>query len=147
MVSIKKININNIRDCLKLQLGEGQEKFVSKPERSLAYAYAYYNQCTPFGIYDGEKMVGYVLVIYDDETTEYNVWHLMIDKNEQGKGYGKAAVGKIIEYIKTKPFGEGSVILLTCEPENERALKLYLGYGFKPNGKKDGEEIELELHF
>lgn len=44
----------------------------------------YYNQCTPFGIYDGDKMVGYVMVIYDYDIPEYDVWHMMIDTSCAG---------------------------------------------------------------
>lgn len=54
--------------------------------------YVYYNQCTPFGIYAGDKMVGYVMVIYDYDEETYNIWHMMIDSAFQGKGYGRAAL-------------------------------------------------------
>ena len=64
-IILKKIDENNFVDAFHLKLGEGQEKYVSNPIRSLAQAYVYYHQCTPFGIYADETMVGYVMVIYD----------------------------------------------------------------------------------
>ena len=57
-VTLQKITQENYLDCFKLELAPGQDKFVSHPIRSLAQAYVYYHQCTPFGIYAGEKMVG-----------------------------------------------------------------------------------------
>lgn len=54
------------------------------------------------------------MVIYDYDTFEYNIWHMMIDKPAQGQGYGKEALDKIINYIKTKPFGNSDRITLTC---------------------------------
>ncbi len=45
-------------------------------------AYVYRNQCQPFGIYADGRMVGHVMVIYDYDVPEYDVWHMMIDKAE-----------------------------------------------------------------
>ena len=83
-ITLKPIDQNNFITCFNLELGEGQDKFVSHPIRSLAQAYVYRDQCTPFGNYDGDTMVGYVMVIYDDDECTYNIWHLMIDRRYQG---------------------------------------------------------------
>ena len=115
-IELKKIDESNFIVCFNLKLKPGQEAFVSDPVRSLAQAYVYYHQCTPFGIYAGDKMVGYVMVIYDYDEETYNIWHMMIDKDEQGKGYGKAAILKALDYIKEKPFGKSGRVLLTCNP-------------------------------
>ena len=64
-VTLRKIDESNFLDAFHLTLAPGQEAFVSHPIRSLAQAYVYYRQCTPFGIYHGDTMVGYVMVIYD----------------------------------------------------------------------------------
>ena len=125
-LTLKKIDQTNFIDAFHLELQDGQEKFVSHPIRSLAQAYVYYSQCTPFGIYFENKMVGYVMVIYDYDLSEYNIWHMMIDKHEQGKGYGKAALKECFAYIAQKPFGNSSRVVLTCSEENLPALSLYL---------------------
>ena len=144
-ITLKKIDESNFIDCFHLQLGEGQERFVSHPIRSLAQAYVYYSQCTPFGIYHEEQMVGYVMVIYDYDEEVYNLWHLMIDVARQNRGYGKAAVQCCLDYIRTKPFGGSNEIKLTCHKENEAALHLYRSFGFCPTGERDEEEIEMSL--
>ena len=89
-VSLRQIDEGNFLDCFALKLAEGQERFVSSPVRSLAQAYVYRRCCTPFGVYAGETMVGYVMVIYDSDENTYNLWHLMIDRRFQGRGYGRA---------------------------------------------------------
>lgn len=142
-LTLKKIDQTNFIDAFHLELQDGQERFVSHPIRSLAQAYVYYSQCTPFGIYFENKMVGYVMVIYDYDLSEYNIWHMMIDKHEQGKGYGKAALKKCFSYISQKPFGNSSRVVLTCNEENLPALSLYKGLGFLPTGNRDEDEIEL----
>ena len=144
-IELHRIDESNFAECFNLRLGEGQDKFVSHPIRSLAQAYVYYNQCTPFGILSDGKMVGYVMVIYDWDTEEYNIWHLMIDASEQGKGYGKAAMLECLNYIRTKPFGSSDSVSLTCHEDNAAALHLYAELGFLPTGERDGEEIELRV--
>ena len=90
-------------------------------------------------------MVGYVMVIYDYDVPEYDVWHMMIDKAEQGRGYGSEAVNRVIDYIRTKPFGTSNRIALTCNKNNSVARKLYESKGFAVTGIEDEEEIELVL--
>lgn len=145
-ITLTKIDESNFIECFNLKLGSGQDKFVSHPIRSLAQAYVYYSQCTPFGICDNGRMVGYVMVIYDYDEQTYNIWHMMIDASEQGKGYGRAALAAVLDYIRTCPFGDSDHVLLTCNRSNAAALHLYRSLGFTETGRDDEDEIELELH-
>ena len=144
-ITLRKIDESNFIDAFRLELAQGQEAFVSHPIRSLAQAYVYYHQCTPFGIYVGDVMVGYVMVIYDLDTGEYNLWHLMIDKRHQRKGYGKQAVKACLNYIQQQPLGPGTTVLLTCHEKNPSAISLYKSLGFQETGNRDEEEIEMKL--
>ena len=125
MISLRKITEDNFIDAFRLKLGVGQDKFVSHPIRSLAQAYVYRDQCQPFGIYQGDEMVGYVVVIYDYDVPEYDIWHMMIDEQHQGKGYGKVALEQVLSYIGTKPFGDSNRVTLTCNKDNAKALAVY----------------------
>ena len=145
MVELKAITEDNFIEAFNLKLASGQDRFVSHPIRSLAQAYVYRNQCQPFGIYAEGKMVGYVMVIYDYDVPEYDIWHMMIDVSKQGKGYGKAALEQVINYIKTKPFGGSDKVALTCNKENPVALELYRRMGFEETGAEDEDEIELSV--
>lgn len=145
MIELKKITEDNFLDAFNLKLAPGQENFVSHPVRSLAQAYVYRNQCQPFGIYSDGKMVGYVMVIYDYDIPEYDIWHMMIDESEQGRGYGSEALDQVIEYIRTKPFGESNRIALTCNKNNSIAKRMYESKGFSAKGVEDEDEIELVL--
>lgn len=145
-VHLERIDEQNYLDCFALQLAPGQERFASHPVRSLAQAYVYYHQCTPFGVYDGSEMVGYVLVIYDDDEKSYNLWHLMIDQSKQGMGYGEKAVELCLRYIRTQPFGASDLVLLTCHEDNACAMHIYQELGFAPTGNVFDDEAELALH-
>ncbi|MBQ9464534.1 MAG: GNAT family N-acetyltransferase [Lachnospiraceae bacterium] len=145
MTELKPITEENFIDAFNLKLAPGQEEFVSHPVRSLAQAYVYREQCQPFGIYADEKMVGYVMVIYDYDIPEYDIWHMMIDESMQGRGFGGEALDRVIGYIRTKPFGSSDRVALTCHKDNAAARKLYESRGFAANGVEYDEEIEMVL--
>ncbi len=145
MTELRAITEENFIEAFNLHLAPGQERFVSHPIRSLAQAYVYRNQCQPFGIYADGKMVGYVMVIYDWDVPEYDVWHMMIDESAQGRGYGGEALDRVIAYIRTKPFGDSDRVALTCNRDNPVARGLYESRGFAATGVEDGDEIEMAL--
>lgn len=90
-------------------------------------------------------MVGYLMVIYDYDEETYNIWHMMIDSDYQGNGYGKGALQEVLRYIASKPIGSSATVLITCNPENEIAYKLYRQIGFIETGRSDGDELELRI--
>lgn len=85
------------------------------------------------------------MVIYDYDIPEYDIWHMMIDASEQGRGYGSAALDCVIAYIRTKPFGDSDRVALTCSKNNSAARKLYESKGFSATGVEDEDEIELAM--
>ena len=145
--SLPPITADNFTDAFRLKVRADQEKFVSNPIRSLAQAYVYRTQCQPFGIYADARMVGYVMVIYDYDVPEYDIWHMMIDAAEQGKGYGTAAMKAVLDYIATKPFGDSGRVVLTCHQANIPAMRLYESLGFQHTGNvdEDGEEEMVKV--
>ena len=144
-IKLTRIDENNFLQAFNLRLDKEQETFVSNPIRSLAQAYVYYNQCIPFGIFDDDTMVGYVMVIYDYDLEEYNLWHMMIDVSYQHQGFGQLALKKCLDYITSKPFGPSNKVTLTCNKNNSIALHLYHKFGFKETGNNDEDEMELSL--
>ena len=145
MAELRPITEENFLEAFRLKLAPGQEAYVSHPIRSLAQAYVYRDQCQPFGIYAEERMVGYVMVIYDYDVPEYDIWHMMIDASMQGRGYGGEALDRVLDYIRTKPFGPSDRVALTCSKGNPIAKKLYERKGFAATGNEDEDEIELAL--
>ena len=109
----------------------------------------------PFGIYLGEKPVGFVMIGYngyEDGDPEfmkntYYIWRFMIDRRYQGKGYGRQAFQLALDFIRTFPKGPSELCWLSYEPENEVAKKLYASFGFEevPEYYKEGEEMPAIL--
>ena len=79
---------------------------------------------------------------YEDPESRYWLWRFMIDRNYQGKGYGKAALTEIIKYFREN---SANSITLSTEPENKTGLHIYHQFGFKETGAMNDDEIELRL--
>lgn len=154
MLHLEKVNGKNVWELLKLKVAEHQKEFVAENTLSIIEAYTAVTangQAFPFGIYDGETPVGFLMIGYDkDDYWEdapaiacgnYNLWRLMIDERYQGKGYGREAVKLGLDFIRTKPCGEAEFCWLSYEPENAAARKLYRSFGFTETGEMDGEEL------
>lgn len=145
-IKLTRIDENNFTQAFNLKLDMAQEQFVSHPIKSLAQAYVYYGQCTPLGIFHNDTMVGYVMIIYDYDLAEYNIWHMMIDIAYQNQGFGELALKKCLDFIASKPFGQSNKVVLTCNKDNVIAQHLYYKLGFKETGnEEDDDEIELAL--
>lgn len=147
-VRLVEVDTKNLNDLIRLQPFESQYNFVADNCYSLAEAYANLSAgryAQPFGIYHDGEMVGYVMVIYDYDIPEYDVWHMMIDESKQGRGFGSDALDCVIDYIRTKPFGSSDRVTLTCNKNNAAAMKLYKSRGFAETGAEDDDEIELSM--
>ena len=86
------------------------------------------------------------VALYVEEKNRSWCSSMMIDESFQGKGYGRAALNQIIEYIKEKPFGDSGRIALTCNKNNYVAKALYENIGFSSTGVEDEDEIELVMN-
>ena len=106
----------------------------------------------PFGIYDDDTPVGFLMLAYDygevcdDENApeiskdNYFFWRLMIDEEFQGKGYGREAVRLALDYIRTFPHGRAEYCWICYDRENTVARKIYRSFGFEEIGEdKDGD--------
>lgn len=154
MIELRKVTFNNFEECIKLEPNEEQKSFVASNISSLAEAYVALtnNECIPmpYAIYDNDVLVGFIMLSYnkadeDYDETSYWVWRLMIDKGYQGKGYGREAMVKALELIRTFPHGKASVVFLSYEPENVVAKTLYASLGFVETGKIEYGELVAKL--
>ena len=156
-LKLERINSDNVFDIADLTIAEDQVDFVAPNQESIALAYGYLMEgkyVEAFGIYDGEMPVGFVMIGHDTFDFEgcpkiykhtYHLWRFMIDKNLQGRGYGKDALKLILDYMLTFPDGEEAFLSTSCDEDNPVARKLYVSFGFEPNGEFSGPEEVLVL--
>jgi diamine N-acetyltransferase len=142
---LKQITEDNFSECLNLKVEESQEDFVASNIYSLAQAWLYPNNARPFAIYNDEEMVGFLMLDIDcdcDGTRKTSgLWRLMMDKNHQNKGYGKAALEEAIKHIISEYNPE--TFRTSVVPGNDAAEKLYRNLGFEPNGEYDDDEMVM----
>lgn len=86
-----------------------------------------------FGVFDGEKMVGFGILKFFSKKTRKHVCQLgiVINDSYQGMGYGKDLGDKMINWAKENNFKK---IWLTVYNDNIRAIKLYKKLGFQREG-------------
>jgi len=146
-VTLQPITSANWRECIRLTVRDDQKNFVATNLYSLAEA-AYEStpdRLTPLAVYDGATMIGFVMYGYPalDGGRCWFIYRLMVDQNQQGKGYGRAAMVELIKRIAAEP--DCKAVYISYEPENEVADKLYQSLGFVSENRMLGHETLARL--
>jgi GNAT superfamily N-acetyltransferase len=152
-ITLREITEDDVRDVLALRLAPGQERFVSSVADSLAEAEAQPEGNPWFrAVYADGRPVGFVMLSWDVEPRPPHIngpwflWKLLIDHRHQGRGYGRAVVGQVVDLVR----GEGGTELLTSHVPGEGGpAGFYARLGFVPTGEldPDGEILlRLDLH-
>jgi N-acetyltransferase len=152
-LSFRVVNAENLLPVLRLNAGAVGERMVASNGVSLAQA-AYSKNAVPRAVYAGEVAVGF-LMLYDptldpalaakDEakTDAVDVWRLMIDFKQQGRGYGEKTMHEAWRYALTRP-GIARV-RLSYVPEEGNPSPFYKQLGYIGTGEKDDDEIVMEI--
>lgn len=91
-------------------------------------------------IFHEENVVGFAMYGLDPDDGKYWVYRLMIDVDQQRKGFGKAALIALIDMMSKIPGCDE--IFVGYRPENFVAHALYMSAGFKRTGQMlQGEYI------
>ena len=146
-ISLRPVDDTNREAVLALSVREDQP-FVAPNDYSLKEAdetnAEHPGVARPFAIYADEQLVGFTMFAFAPEARDpddrYWLWRFMIDRNEQGKGYGQAALREIIRYFKDNGADR---LYLSTEPENERGLHIYHKAGFRETGIVSDDEAVL----
>lgn len=152
-VHLRPVTLANHRECLALQVKDAQAGLVASNAKSLAEAYVNLT-LTPLAIYDvaargyedpPTPMVGFTM--YELAAGVGFITRLMIDRAYQRKGYGRAAMTKVIRRLRLSP--EVEMIATSHRRENPAAARLYAGLGFVPWDTTyvtvNAEEVYLRL--
>ena len=160
MLELREINHSNWLKCIELSVADEQRQYVNPNIFSLAEAYVHsdankaeaenYYRCIPFALYHSGKMVGFAMITYEkecdfDDKPAYEIYRLMIDRNHQGKGYGKEAVNLLLKYIKTFPYGEAEYVYAEWHPDNKASEKVCAASGFLTIGADEDGAIMARL--
>ncbi|WP_391116910.1 GNAT family N-acetyltransferase [Psychrobacillus sp. L3] len=146
-MKLVEINKDNwLRTVLLTTNGDGKatvvEQFVASNALSIVQS-IYETGWIAKGIEVDDKIIGFAMYGFDEDTKNYWICRLMIDYSCQRKGYGRAVIQMILDEMKQLDGCE--TIYLSTEPDNEVAIKLYESFGFKKTGKINEGEAEFVL--
>lgn len=130
--------------ALALELGPDQSHLVASNRNSLKEA-ARDRHARPRLVVRGEEAVGFLMYEAPAGEDEATLYRFMIDRSQQGKGFGRATLRLVLDEIAG--LGHVRSISICYEPSNEAARRLYRSAGFIETGlDEDGEMIaRLEL--
>ena len=143
---LRKIDSNNIEECIALSVAAEQTQYIASNKDSLKEADDNPTVARAFAIYVDNRMVGFTMFAFDedyeDPNDRYWLWRFMIDKDLQGRGYGRAALKAIIDYFDDQGVG---YIKLSTKVSNISAISLYHKFGFRENGEMNDGEVVFQL--
>lgn len=139
MIHFKEITKENLHSIINLSVFDHQKDQVADNVYSIAQGN--YDETAWFrGIYNDEEPVGFVMLEFDHKEKEYGVWRFMIDKNHQGKGYGRASMDLIKKIFKQKIPNITEIYLSYVPKEEGGADEFYKKVGFIDTGEISGVE-------
>lgn len=125
-------------DC---QLTEEQKDFVNPFWFSIGRAYLFMEDNYPCIIYNEcDAPIGFIQFRRFGDSFS---WSYFIDKEQQGKGYGRQAALLAIHILKT--LDPNKYIKLSTEADNIKAQHLYKSLGFRQLPETDGDDLVFGL--
>ena len=140
-VKIVELNAENWYDCCELEVSTEQKEYIESNAISIAQS-KFEHTLKPYAIYIGEKVVGFLMYnSVQEELDGYWIYRIMVDKEFQGKGIGKAATKLMISEMAKLP--NARKIIVGYHPNNMGAHNLYSSLGFIDNGNRFGKEMAV----
>jgi diamine N-acetyltransferase len=146
-ISLREVSPENLQEVLAITLAPEQEPFVGTVAEALEEAAE-----TPEGnpwyrvVYDAEHVVGFVMLSWNVTPDPpaiigpWYVWKLIVDRQLQGRGYGRAIIQRVADIVRA----EGAQQLLTSFAAGPGGPEpFYARVGFVPTGafNEDGETV------
>lgn len=126
------------------QLTEEQTDLVNPAGFSIGRAYLFREDNLPCLIYNEQKEpIGFINFSRWLGQGDAYSWSYFIDKNQQGKGYGRSAAQMAVRILKAA--NPAKPIKLSTEKNNEKAKRLYTALGFRLLSELDGDDLVFEL--
>ena len=136
-MEFRELDRDNWLECAKLWTEE--DRFIAPNLYSIAEA-QFYPKAVSRAIYDGGRMVGYILHGEDEDHEDlYIIDRLMIAAPFRRKGLASGAIAAIVALARAE--GRYSVVRSSTEPDNAAMRRGFERSGFRTEGEMDGDEI------
>lgn len=141
MICLKEVDDTNWRDVYKLDVNDHQKEFVAAPGYYLNLC-SYGSTWTPLAVYLGDRVIGFLMWAVDSDDNSCWLGGFIIDKEYQGRGYGRRAMTAALKKLESEEKPSG--FALSYSPENP-AVQLYESLGFAETGEMEDEEVVARL--
>ena len=111
---------------------------------SIAQAYVQ-PECIPLAIYAADTPVGFAMYCVDRDDNEWWLYRLMVEETYQGRGYGRAALQKLLELVQADRSRHR--MYLGVDLTGKASVRLYQSLGFRFDGRVFGKEHIMVLEY
>src|SRR6266508_5907444 len=101
-IVLRPVTRENWEEAAGLQVREDQTDFITPNVWSIA-ASKFYDALQPMAIYDNVTMAGFLMFGRDANDGKFWLYRFMIDRRFQGRGYGRAALSRLIDLLRHTP--------------------------------------------
>lgn len=144
-IELRDVTARNWRTVAALELAPEQQGLLASNLYSIAQS-KFDPDARPRAIYAGDVVVGFLMYDVekqDDGSYEASIYRFMVDRRHQGKGYGRAALGRALDEIRAIPaIRKVSIVYLA---KNAVAKSFYASFGFVEVERDKHGEIVAEL--
>ena len=148
MINLRGITSKNLKSIIDLNVKEDQKDYVAL--NSVSIAQGHYSKSAWFkGIFYDDRPVGFVMLDLIEEENKCFLWRFMIDREYQGKGFGKIALTQVIDFVRS--LNLYTYIATSYVPAENGAGGFYKNFGFieseeitKEFGIEDSDEIGMK---
>ncbi len=141
-VELIEVGPSNWRQVAELRVTPEQQTFVTDPCRYLALCAYDAGPWHPLAVTADGTVVGFVMSAVDPDDDSAWIGGLLIDRDQQGRGYGRAAVTALI--ARARAAGRPDVAL-SYQAANVSAAGLYASLGFAETGETEDDESVARL--
>lgn len=143
---LEPVTPDNVDAAIGLRVHPHQADNVAPVVRSLAEAYAYGDGAWPRLIFDGDRLVGFLMAFVDLQWApgrdpadrRSGLWRLNIGAEHQGRGYGRYAVRAVGEELRRR----GATEMYVSWHRGEHGPgDFYRGLGFRETGELSGDQL------
>lgn len=150
MLERREVTRETVHDLIKLVVREDQQGLVTPNVVTLAEA-PFETGARVWGLWVGERAVGLMAMVHPDlyrwhqpgdDTEAAYLWRLMIDRAEQGKGYGRAALEMAVAV--TREWDLPRLVAGVANVPHSR-MAFYEAFGFRQTGRILEDDVEVSL--
>ncbi|MBQ4423366.1 MAG: GNAT family N-acetyltransferase [Clostridia bacterium] len=145
MIRLTNVTEENRAEAEALSVREDQKGFLA-PASGILARESVYRDCggRVFVIEDDGTVVGLALVReFTDEPLGYDLQQFMIDARYQGRGFGSAALSRILDALRNE--GHYDHVEVCVKKADTAAIRLYEKHGFVDSGYVD-EDVPDSLN-